>query len=151
MKKTIYILFLFLFAVACSQNIEPITYGEEACDFCSMTIVDKSHAAQVVTQKGKNYKFDATECMINYLKAEGNEDDMLHILAADYLNPGDILDARKASFIVSENIPSPMGAFLSAVETIEQAEQLKSENGGDLFTWETIKPHIANNSMHSGH
>ena len=32
-----------------------------------MTIVDKVHAAEIVTQKGKVYKFDATECMINFM------------------------------------------------------------------------------------
>jgi copper chaperone NosL len=31
-----------------------------------MTIVDKVHAAEIVTKKGKVCKFDATECMINY-------------------------------------------------------------------------------------
>lgn len=31
-----------------------------------MTIVDKQHAAQVVTKKGKAYSFDAIECMVHY-------------------------------------------------------------------------------------
>ena len=34
---------------ACSAEPEPIAYGSDACDFCRMNIVDKTHAAQLVT------------------------------------------------------------------------------------------------------
>lgn len=150
MKNLLALLSFVLLLTACSQNIEPIEYGEEACDYCSMTIVDKGHAAQVVTDKGKNYKYDAAECMINYLKAEGNEDKMIHVLVSDYLNPGNMLDAKSATFIISENIPSPMGAFLSAVPSKEDGEKLLSENGGQLFTWDKVKSQIGD-AHHMGH
>ncbi len=150
MKKLLFVLAAFVFFVSCSQNVEPIEYGEELCAYCSMTIVDQGHAAQVVTKKGKNFKFDATECMIQYLDSEDNEGDMLHILAADYLNPGNMIDVKSATFIISENIPSPMGAFLSATANKSDAEILLNDKGGELFTWDKVKGQIAG-SMHMGH
>ena len=65
--------FLLLFAsfcltVGCSVGPKPIDYGHVGCHFCSMTIVDKQHAAQLVTTKGKVFNFDAVECMMNQLK-----------------------------------------------------------------------------------
>ncbi len=53
---------------SCQPRPEPIHYGQDACDFCRMTIVDKQHAAQMVTEKGRVYKYDAIECMLNDLK-----------------------------------------------------------------------------------
>lgn len=152
MKKIIFILTAFLF-IACNKSVEKINYGEDLCHYCSMTVVDKTHAAQVVTSTGKNFKFDSSECMINYLEDNGNEGDMLHILSADYLNPGKMLDVNNAMFIISENIPSPMGAFLSAVDSKESAESLLQENGGEAFDWSRVKNEIshATGQHHSEH
>jgi|SRR5699024_873352 len=143
MKKLAFLLIITTFFLSCSKNIEPISYGEESCEFCMMTIVDQSHAAQLVTQKGKNYKFDATECMINYLKQHDNEEDMLHILSADYSNPGNMIDATEATFLISENIPSPMGEFLSAMEEKTKAEEIQKEYEGKLFDWHSVKLQIS--------
>ncbi len=124
---------------SCAPQIEPIRYGEDECDACRMKIISRTHAAQLVSKKGKNYKFDATECMIRFMEREVKEEDMLHILSANYLDAGVLIDATKATFIISENIPSPMGAFLSTLKTREEAEKLLEEHGGELFTWEEVK------------
>lgn len=139
MKKLIGFLFMTMILMSCSKNINPINYGSDACEFCRMTVVDKTHAAQIVTNKGKNFKFDATECMIHYLQSEAAESDMLHILSANYLEPGVLIDVKEATFIISENIPSPMGAYLSAIGSKEKAKALQQENGGDLYTWKELK------------
>lgn len=146
MKKLIFIFLVVITFVSCSKNIDSIVYGEEACDFCMMTIVDQSHAAQLVTQKGKNFKFDASECMINYLEQENNEEDMLHFLSADYSDPGNMIDATEATFIISENIPSPMGESLSALKNKSVAEEVQKENGGDIYSWDQVKIQIKKRS-----
>ncbi len=65
--KRLSILILLLIVTNCSVSPKAIDYGNDGCHFCKMTIVDKLHAAEVVTNKGKVYKFDATECMINFM------------------------------------------------------------------------------------
>ena len=101
------ILFLLLVS-SCITGPEPIYYGEDACEFCTMTIVDQQHAAQLVTEKGKNYKYDAIECMINELNQWERPPVKFH-LVADFANPGTMTDALSASYLISEEIPSPMG------------------------------------------
>ena len=59
---------LLLLVFSCNVSPKPIDYGSDGCHFCKMTIVDKVHAAEIVTKKGKVYMFDATECMINFRK-----------------------------------------------------------------------------------
>ena len=109
-----------------------------------MNIVDQQHSAQMVTKKGKAFKFDATECMINYLKETDSKEVGL-LLVADYNNPRDLIDANSATFIISENIPSPMGEFLTAVPTKEEALTLKKAKEGDIYSWDELLIHFNNN------
>ena len=136
-SKLIYLsLVLFVFA-SCEVNPRPINYGADGCHFCSMTIVDKQHAAQIVTKKGKAFKFDAVECMVNHLK----DVDMATIelfLVNDYLAPGELIDAKIATFLITREIPSPMGEYLSAFKSRVEAENIEDENNGKLYSWEEL-------------
>ncbi len=143
MKKliTTFSLLSFLLFISCTVQPQKIEYGKDACHFCRMNIVDQQHAAQLVTKKGKAFKFDATECMINYLKETETEEIGL-ILVTDYNNPRDLIDANLATFIISENIPSPMGEFLTAVSTKEEALTLQKAKEGNIFTWDELLIHF---------
>lgn len=125
---------LLLVLMGCNVSPKAIDYGNDGCHFCKMTIVDKVHAAEVVTKKGKVYKFDATECMINFSK-EFNTSEIELYLSNNYTEPEALIDATKATFLISKNIPSPMGAFLSAFKNKADAEKFQKEKGGKLYTW----------------
>ncbi|HNQ27591.1 MAG TPA: nitrous oxide reductase accessory protein NosL [Aquaticitalea sp.] len=135
------ILALLFLGFGCTIKPQPITYGSDSCHFCKMTIVDKTHAAQIVTKKGKAYKFDATECMVHFLN-EFDTSEVALYLSNNYLEPETLIDAKNATFLISKNIPSPMGAYLSAFNTKEEAEIIQSEKGGELFTWEELCAHL---------
>ena len=131
--------FVVSLLVLTSCNIGPkaIVYGNDGCHFCKMTIVDKVHAAEIVTNKGKIYTFDATECMVNFQK----EFDTLEIklyLSNNYNEPEALIDATKATFLISKNIPSPMGAYLSAFKTKNEALMVQSEKGGTIYSWQEL-------------
>jgi len=132
---------LLLLFFSCNVSPQPIDYGNDGCHFCKMTIVDKVHAAEIVTKKGKIYKFDATECMINFMKEFGNSEIALY-LSNNYTKPEELIDATKATFLISENIPSPMGAFLSAFENIADAEKIQTKKSGILYTWQELLKHL---------
>ncbi|WCO00683.1 nitrous oxide reductase accessory protein NosL [Psychroserpens ponticola] len=132
---------LLLFFFNCNVSPKPIDYGNDGCHFCKMTIVDKVHAAEIVTQKGKVYKFDATECMIHFMD-EFDTSEIALYLSNDYAKPKTLTDATKATFLISKNIPSPMGAFLSAFEDKSKAQQTQTEKGGELYTWNELLVHF---------
>lgn len=132
---------MLLLAVACSPKPSPIEYGADKCDFCRMTIVDEQHAAEVVTDKGKAFKFDAIECMVQYVQQE-NETNFAMYLVNDYLEPGELIDATESTFLISPNIPSPMGAFLSAFADAEQARRFQAEKQGELYTWDELQNYL---------
>lgn len=132
---------LLLVIFSCNVAPQPIDYGNDGCHFCKMTIVDKVHAAEIVTKKGKVYKFDATECMVNFLE-DFNTSEIKLYLSNNYLEPETLINATQATFLISENIPSPMGAFLSAFKTKEAAIKIQSEKEGTLYTWEELLAHF---------
>lgn len=132
-----FILFTLVFN-ACSVEPQPIQYGVDQCANCKMTIVDQSHGAQLVTKKGRVASFDAIECMTDYLK-DKDEADFAHILAADLSNPGELVDATSATFLISKQIPSPMGAFLSGFSNKSSADSILSTVDGRLLTWKELR------------
>lgn len=125
---------LLFLLISCAIEAEKIEYGSDACAFCKMTIVDQQHAAQYVTKKGKQFKFDAIECMVNDL-SEKDLDQMAIVLVATYDQPGELIAAAKATYLVSEKIKSPMGANLSAFSAAQTAKDTQAENGGDIYFW----------------
>jgi copper chaperone NosL len=64
-------------------------------------------------------------------------------LVANYANPGEMIDAKTASYLISTAIKSPMGANLSAVSLIEKAEELQQKYSGDIYTWQTLKKRLS--------
>lgn len=137
------LILLLLLVFSCTIQPKKIEYGKDACHFCRMNIVDQQHAAELVSNKGKAFMFDATECMIDHLE-EIDAAQMELFLVADYNNPGNLMDAKKATFIISKNIPSPMGAFLSALSTKEEALNLQKSKGGKLYNWNELLQHFKN-------
>ena len=123
---------------SCNNAPKPVVYGTDGCHYCSMTIVGKQHAAQFMTKKGKTFSFDATECMLNHLK-EVDMETIEVLLVNDYNAPGQFVDATKATYLITKNIPSPMGEFLTAFATLEEAKTIQAEQLGDMFTWEKLK------------
>lgn len=139
MKKVFHTAFICVLCLffACTIEPEKIDYGTDACSFCKMTIVDQQHAAQYVTKKGKQYKFDAIECMVNAIAEKGQEEIEI-FLVADYQAPGSMTNAAEATYLISKEIKSPMGANLSGFASKEMALTAQKDKGGDIYTWQEL-------------
>lgn len=139
--KGILSLIVCIALISCEVGPKEITYGEQSCHFCKMTIVDQQHAAQLVTSKGKIYNFDAIECMAHfYLEKEQME--FALVMVNDYASPSKLMEAKNSTFLISDAIPSPMGANLSAVANREKAEALLQNKTGQLYTWDELLKHF---------
>lgn len=79
MKKIIKLLFMYMLLSACTPKAQSITYGADMCHFCKMNIVDVQHASEIVTKKGKVFKYDAIECMLNSEEHQAPEKNALYL------------------------------------------------------------------------
>ena len=140
MKNSIGIILLgVLFMSSCSVEPQPINYGADACHSCRMNIVQQKFGAEIVTKKGKVYKYDAIECAVQDIVENWEEDKLEFILAVDYNNPTNFIDATSSFYLKSDEIPSPMGAYLSSYATKELAQTAQERNGGEILDWESLK------------
>ncbi|MBG7631201.1 MAG: nitrous oxide reductase accessory protein NosL [Bacteroidetes bacterium] len=135
-------LVILMLTISCKIEPEAINYGKDQCSFCKMNIVDKTHSAQFVTKKGKQFKFDAIECLVNDLN-EKSEEDLAIILVANYGDPGKMIDAKTATYLISKEIKSPMGANLSALSTSEKAIEIQQKHTGGIYGWKTLKQKLS--------
>lgn len=133
MKRIVLIVFTGILIISCSIAPKEIVYGKDMCVFCNMTIVAKTHAAELVTKKGKVFKYDAVECMINDL-SEKDESTMALLLVTDFTAPTSLIDATKAHFLISEELKSPMGENLTAFKNKKSISFV-----GVQYNWEEIK------------
>lgn len=123
--------------ISCSSEPQPIAYGSDNCNFCEMTIVSQAYSAQAVSQKGKQYKYDAIECMVNdQLK---NNYDMAVNLVANYEQPGTMIDVDKARFVINDSIKSPMGGNLAAFK--KESTVVRDESQG-IYSWDELIAHF---------
>ncbi|HLV38226.1 nitrous oxide reductase accessory protein NosL [Xanthomarina sp.] len=142
MKQFIFLGIITFLLASCNVSPQPINYGSDACHFCDMTIVDRQHASQVVTAKGRAYKYDAIECMVHALQDEFKDTEMAYYLVADFNKPGELIDATKATYLVSEQLQSPMGANLSAFLNEEAGKKAQEKFTGDIYSWKEIQDHL---------
>ena len=138
------LLIVLTFFLSCEVKPVEINYGTDHCHFCKMTIVDRQHAAQMVTVKGRAYKYDAIECMMNASQSwEGPA--IKYYLTNDYTNPGELIDARNAAYLISESIPSPMGEFLSAFSSRFERDKMLDSAGGEALNWDQLQNEFRGN------
>ena len=132
MKAHIIIPFVFVltfFFTSCNTGPKPIDYGSDGCQYCKMTIVDKIHGAEIVTNKGKVFKFDATECMLNYLQ-DNPDTKSGNFYTNHYESPTDLIATPEATFLISKALPSPMNGNITAFKERNPQKKYKLKKMG---------------------
>ena len=138
MKTKSILIFLFASAIwSCSVSPAPINYNYDECAFCKMKISDVRFGAEIVTSKGKIFKYDSAECLVR-THLEDEQNNYAYVLVTDYINPHNLIDAETDTFLISENKPSPMGGNLSAYEDKGMAQKVLSDKGGKLLSFEEL-------------
>lgn len=125
---------------SCAQQPEPIRYGQEACVFCKMTIMDKKFASEIVNSKGKAFKFDDLSCMVKYIKTNQlKQEDLTFVVVNDYNRPGELIDAKTAIFLSSKELRSPMRGDIAAFSDKASAEAVKAKfSEAKILTWKEV-------------
>lgn len=129
-----------LFIAGCNPQPEKIAFGKDSCVECKMTIMDPKFGAEIVTKKGKVYKFDDVHCIATFMERRGVEMGDIHqTLFVDYNNNSEFIKVSDAEFVVSSQLKSPMGGNAVAFKNKEEAEQKATEIPGSKVTnWATL-------------
>ena len=134
--KYLLITLVGLILIGCKVEPQPLAYGKDMCHTCKMTLVDNKFGAEVVTAKGKVYKFDDTNCMINFLNSgylEGEE--IAFKLLVDYTQPGKLIPVEYGFFLKSDEIRSPMNGGIATFETEMAMGEYKKKWNAIYLGW----------------
>lgn len=126
----------FLFSCSGDKAI-PIKLNTDNCDFCKMGISDGRYAAEIITQKGRAYKFDDIACMANFGK-EHQEMQIKAYYVNDYAKENELIRAEKAFFISGGTIKSPMHGNIAAFSNKSEAKAFKAISNANETEWTAI-------------
>jgi copper chaperone NosL len=116
-----------------------IRFGEQECDWCRMLVSDERFAAALVfEQEGTVTKlaFDDINCVFSYL-ADHPVAGPYHVYTHD-LDTRAWLDARKAFFVCSAKLETPMASQIAATSTSEGSESLLRRCSGERLTFDQV-------------
>ncbi len=132
--------FVLLFAISsCKSGPEKLQYTKDSCAFCKMQLMDTKYGAELITEKGKVYKFDDAGCMLNYEKQDLGSQKVSQELVIDYSNPGQLINAASAYHIKCAGAKSPMGSDIATFEKEETLNKYIQQLQGEKISWDAIK------------
>jgi copper chaperone NosL len=132
--------FAFLITVtSCNAGPEALKTGVDNCYFCKMTISDARFGAEIVTKKGKIYKFDDTHCILNYLKTKDIElANIKNIYLTNYCGSHQLLDVKNVVLLKAEELRSPMGGNTAAFDVQDSLFAVQKFFPGIVVTWNEL-------------
>ena len=131
---------------ACGGSPRPLVAGEDACDFCRMTVSDTRFGGEVVTAKGRVHTFDSVECLASYVNALPDSTAAAGVWVADYESSA-MIPAARAHFVRGGSLHSPMGRDLAAFAERHDPAALTARYGGEVVTWAQIRAEVAANGV----
>lgn len=108
-----------------------IALGKDQCDNCRMTISELGYATELITEKGRAYKFDDIMCMNMYENSNPDKAKNAKLFVIDYPT-GKFLEKAKATLIKGGSIKSPMGGNTQAYQNRAAAEKAAAATGASL-------------------
>ena len=137
MKIVSYFLLLTIIFSCGTKEVEPIKLNADACDFCKMTIADGKFGAELITEKGRVYKFDDMHCMINYSK-DNTSTKVKNFYIHDFNQDNVLISAESAFYVKGGDINSPMHGNIIAVQTKEEADKMATKYNATPISWQEI-------------
>lgn len=134
------------FSACTNQKPQPIDMGQDSCVYCKMGIADLRFAGELVTSKGKVYKFDAIECQAAYYQdLKSSDQNNAKLWVHDFLQPEKWLPARSAIFLRSDQIHSPMSLNLLAVANDSEMTRIQQQFGAKRISWKDLLDYVDKN------
>ncbi len=124
----------------CSTQPQPIRIGQDNCDFCKMTISDNRFGAEIVTKKGKVFKFDDEHCVVGFLDSNKIEQQQIDgIYFTNFSSPHQLINVKEAHFLQSPSLKSPMNGNIAAFSNEDSLINLLPTFKGNKISWEDMQ------------
>lgn len=128
-----------LVLTSCSSGPQPIIPGSDNCYFCKMTVSDARFGAEVVTRKGKVYKFDDMHCLLSFLHSgEVVKEAVKDIYLINYSSDHGLINAKEAVMLKADELRSPMGGNIAAFNNNDSMDVVMKKYSGNTVRWDEL-------------
>ena len=110
--------------LSCSTKPEPFKPGTDNCHFCKMGITDTRFGGELITKKGKMYKFDDLICLARFLNQGGEPaDNISKTYTVLFDRPNEFSETQNALLVTDPELRSPMGSQTAGFASAAAAEK----------------------------
>ncbi|MES2891036.1 MAG: nitrous oxide reductase accessory protein NosL [Bacteroidota bacterium] len=121
---------------SCTSGPDPIKLGVDACSSCRMTISDRRFGGEILTRKGRTYKFDDLQCLFQFRKENVvPSTEIKQTYFVDFQAPHEFIEAPKSFLFKSIEFRSPMGGNTAAFNTKAALIKAEQQFQGEEISW----------------
>lgn len=129
---------LALLLPGCKSGPVAIEYGKDECAGCKMILVDKHYGTEFITDKGKVFKFDDVNCLVDFMNDQKGL--VGKALVIDFNRSNQFLEAERAVYLNHTKLRTPMGSGIGAFINSDAATSVDSGlgGGGRILQWADV-------------
>lgn len=139
-QVTMILLLVMLSGIAgCAREPEPLKLGVDNCSFCKMTVSDARFGGEIITTKGKYYKFDDMHCLLSFLQSDMLEKkDIGGIYLVDFSGNHALVNADNTMLLQSDDLRSPMDGNIAAFANGDSLKEMMKQFNGKETNWKEL-------------
>jgi copper chaperone NosL len=132
------VLLPFLFN-SCTAGPEAIVAGTDNCYFCKMTITDAKYGAEIVTKKGRVYKFDDLHCLLAFTKAKMMDQTLVKdIYLVDFAGDHVLVKSNESFLLQGDAIHGPMNGNVIAFKDKDSLKKMATRFNAAEIKWDEL-------------
>ncbi len=95
--------------------------------------------AEIITKKGRIYKFDDSYCLLAYLKTKDlNSSGIQDIYISCFTGSHQLINVNEALLLQSYLLRGPMGGNLAAFSEADSLKKIQQQFTGEIINWKEI-------------
>jgi copper chaperone NosL len=133
---------MIVFLTSCNSGPEPILVGTDHCEFCKMNVSDNRFGGEIITRKGKLYKFDDIHCLLSFIQSgKIDRTQVQDVYLTDFSGNHRLLKSADAVLLQSDMLRAPMGGNMAAFSNPDSLQVVASQYKGAVLHWnDVLKP-----------
>jgi len=137
--KTVIAMISLVLLNSCTAGPEALKIGKDNCSFCKMIVSDNHFGGEVITRKGKVYKFDDAHCLLSFIHSKAVEKKEIDkVYFTDFTGKHTLIKADDAFLLQSDFLKGPMNGNIVAFSNEDSMKKIAQQYKGVIVTWKQL-------------
>ena len=133
------LLFSLVLMNSCNVGPQAIVPGKDNCYLCRMTITDSKYGAEILTKKGKVYKFDDMHCLLSFQQTKTiDATQVKDIYVTDFTGEHSLIKVNESFLLQGDEIRGPMNGNIIAFKDKDSMKKMATQLKGAAIGWDQL-------------